>query len=115
MKIYGQTINLKTGAGIERRYVEMHRAAYPEVERGLQAIGIRRMLIWKLGRQLFMMMETEDSFNPDRDFPRYENSHPRIKEWQDTMAAMQEPVAGAPAGQWWARMELVYSLVGDGP
>jgi L-rhamnose mutarotase len=110
MKQYGRTINLKDDPDILRRYVEYHRAAWPEVERGLKSIGIHRMMIWMMGRQLFMFMETDDSFAPERDFARYEASNPRIKEWQDLMASFQEPVAGAQPGEWWADMKLVYSL-----
>ncbi len=57
MKQYGRTINLKNDPKTIERYLEHHRAIWPEVERGLKAIGIQRMLIFKLGRQLFMFME----------------------------------------------------------
>lgn len=110
MKQYGRTINLKDDPEVLRRYAEYHRAVWPEVERGLKSIGIRRMMIWMMGRQLFMFMETGDGFDPEADFARYEASAPRIKEWQDLMASFQEPVAGAPLGQLWADMKLVYSL-----
>ena len=68
MKQYGRTINLKDDPKIIDRYLEHHRAIWPEVERGLKSIGIERMLIFKLGRQLFMFMETTDEFDPERDF-----------------------------------------------
>jgi len=110
MKRYAQTINLADDPAIIRRYVEFHRAVWPEVERGLRAIGIRRMLIWRLGRRLFMYLETADDFDPERDFPRYEQSSPKIREWQEMMASFQEPVPEARPGQWWARMEPVYAL-----
>jgi L-rhamnose mutarotase len=110
MKRYGQTIKLKDDPAIIERYVEYHRSVWPEVERGLKSIGIRRMLIFLLGRQLFMYMETDDAFDMERDFPRYEASSARIKEWQDLMASMQEPVADARPGEWWAQMELVFTL-----
>ena len=110
MKRYGQTIKLKDDAAIIARYIEYHRNVWPEVERGLKSIGIRRMLIFLLGRQLFMYMETDDGFDMERDFPRYGASSARIKEWQDLMASMQEPVADARPGEWWARMELVFTL-----
>ena len=64
MKQYGRTINLKNDPDTIERYLEHHRAIWPEVARGLKAIGIQRMLIWKLGRQLFMFMETTDEFDP---------------------------------------------------
>ena len=112
MKVYGLTINLKDDPKIVRRYVEHHAAIWPEVERSLRDIGIVRMMIFLLGRQLFMLMETVDGFDPERDFARHEVSHPRITEWQTLMASFQEPVPGAKPGQWWAEMQLVYSLGG---
>ncbi len=110
MKVYGRTLNLSDDPAVIRAYLDYHRAVWPEVENGLRSIGIRRMLIWILGRRLFMYMETADGFDPERDFPRYEASHPRIKEWQDLMASMQEPVAEARPGELWAEMELAYRL-----
>ena len=90
MKQYGRTINLKDDPKIVERYLEHHRAIWPEVERGLKSIGI--------------------AFDPDRDFPRYEASNPRNREWQELMASMQEQVPGAKPGEWWAEMKLVFSL-----
>jgi L-rhamnose mutarotase len=110
MKYYGRTLNLKNDPSNIQRYLEHHRSVWPEVEKGLRTIGIRRMLIWILGRRLFMYLETEDGFDPERDFARYEASHPRIREWQDLMASMQEPVAEARPGELWAEMELAYAL-----
>ncbi len=110
MKIYGRTLNLKDDPAVIRSYLEHHRAVWPEVEHGLRSIGIRRMLIWILGRRLFMYMETDDAFEPERDFPRYEAGNPRTREWQDLMASMQEPVPEAKLGELWAEMELAYRL-----
>ena len=100
MKQYGRTINLKNDPQTIERYLEHHRAIWPEVERGLKAIG----------RQLFMFMETIDEFEPDRDFARYETANPRNREWQDLMASMQEPVPDAQPTEWWAEMKLVFEL-----
>ena len=113
MKRYARTLQLKDDPATIAQYIEHHRAVWPEVERGLRAIGIERMLIWLLGRRLFMLMETADGFDPDRDFARYIASDPRIAEWQSLMESMQEPVAEAPPGEWWADMELVYALGGE--
>jgi len=110
MKRYGQTIRLKDDPEIIRRYVEYHRDAFPEVVRGLKSIGIQRMLIYMLGRQLFMFMETDDDFDLARDFARYEKSHPRITEWQDLMASFQEPLEERAPGEWWAQMKEVFAL-----
>ena len=110
MKRYEQTIKLRDDPSVIARYLEYHRAVWPEVDRGLKSIGIKRMLIFLLGRQLFMYMETDDGFEPERDFSRYEASSARIKEWQDLMASMQERVSDAKPGEWWAQMKLVFAL-----
>ena len=110
MKRYARTLQLKDDPAVINRYVEHHRAVWPEVERGLRGIGIERMLIWLLGRRLFMLMETTDEFDEERDWTRYVASDPRIAEWQSLMESMQEPVAEAKPGEWWADMEMVYAL-----
>ena len=110
MKHYAQTLNLKNDPAVIDRYVEYHRRVWPEVERGLRAIGITQMRIWLLGRRLFMLMETVDEFDLIRDFARYMEGDPRIREWQSLMETFQEPVPEAKPGEWWAGMELVYTL-----
>ena len=110
MKRYAQTLNLKDDPAVIELYLEHHRAVWPEVERGLKAIGIERMLIWRLGRRLFMLMETTDGFEPERDWPRYLESNARIREWQSLMESLQEPASDAKPGEWWADMDLVYAL-----
>ncbi len=110
MKQYGRTLNLKDDPAVIRQYVEHHRAVWPEVEHGLRAIGIQRMRIWLLGRRLFMLMETADDFDAERDFARYMESDPRTREWQALMESFQERVPEAKPGEWWADMQLIYTL-----
>lgn len=110
MKTYAQTLDLKDAPVVIAMYDEHHRAVWPEVQRGLRDIGIERMRIWRLGRRLFMLMETVDGFDPDRDFARYMGSDPRIREWQDLMASLQQPAPGALPGLLWANMQLVFDL-----
>ena len=43
-------------------------------------------------------------------FQSLEKSSPRIREWQALMESLQEPVAEAKPGEWWAEMDLVYRL-----
>ncbi len=110
MKTYAQTLDLRDEPGVIATYEEHHRAIWPEVASGLRAIGIERMRIWRLGRRLFMLMETVNGFDPDRDFARYIESDPRIREWQDLMASMQQPAPGAAPGELWVNMTRVFEL-----
>jgi L-rhamnose mutarotase len=110
MKRYARTIDLKDDPQIIDAYVAHHRAVWPEVETRLRGIGIERMLIWRLGRRLFMLVEAADGFDWDRDFARYMEGGGRIAEWQELMDSFQQPVADAKPGEGWAEMEQVYEL-----
>jgi len=110
VKQYAQTLLLKDDPRIIAEYRRHHASVWPEVVRGLREIGITQMIIWLLGRRLFMLMETVDGFDPERDFERYVNAHPRHREWQELMETFQEPVPEARPGEWWAMMEEVFRL-----
>ncbi|MDE0634667.1 MAG: L-rhamnose mutarotase [Candidatus Poribacteria bacterium] len=110
MKHFGLTLNLKNDPAIIEKYKAYHRDAWPETLAGLKAVGITKMNIYLLGRHLFMAMETVDTFDIKRDFPRYLEEHPKCKEWDELMRTFQEPVEGAQAGEWWAQMEIVFEL-----
>ena len=109
MQSYGLTLLLRDDAEVVDRYKRYHREAWPEVIARLKEIGIREMKIYLIGRRLFMYMETIDGFDPNRDFPKL-NDLPRYREWDALMSSMQERVAEAKEGEWWAAMEEVFDL-----
>ena len=110
MKQYALTLNLKDDPALIEKYKEYHRAVWPEVLKSLQAVGITDMQIYLLGRRMFMVMRTVDTFDPATDFARYLQLDPRCQEWEDLMGQFQEPVPEAEAGEKWAAMECVYDM-----
>jgi L-rhamnose mutarotase len=56
-----------------------------------------------------MYLETDDAFEPRRDFTRI-NDDPTSTEWNALMAGLQERVPEAADNEWWARMEPVFDL-----
>ena len=38
----------------------------------------------------------------------------RVAEWERLMKSLQEPAPGTPSDDWWAIMEPVFSLSGNG-
>lgn len=110
MKHFGLTLNLKADPRLIEEYKAYHRQVWPEVIKSLREVGISRMHIYLLGRQLFMALETIDNFDPERDFPRYLELHPRCRQWDRLMRTFQEPVPEAKSGEWWAMMEPVFEL-----
>lgn len=111
MKSYAQTLELIDDPTRIAEYVHYHRAVWPEVLRGLAAIGIRTMRIYLHGNRLFMYMEAPDSFNPARDYQAYAND-PRTGEWDELMRTYQQrvPAADPADGRWWSEMTEVFNL-----
>ena len=109
MKSYGMALDLKDDPEIIERYVEYHRAVWPDVLSGLRGLGISKMKIFLHGRRLFMYMETPDDFVLARDFGRYMDTG-RAREWDELMRTFQEPVPAAAPGEWWAEMREVFDV-----
>lgn len=111
MKAYAQTLELIDDAPRIAAYVAHHQAVWPEVLRGLRDIGIRTMRIYLHGNRLFMYMETDDAFDPARDYQTYAND-PRTRAWDELMRTYQRrvPAADPRDGQWWSEMTEVFDL-----
>ena len=110
MKQYALTINLVNDPEKIEQYKDYHRNVWPEVQECLKAVGIVKMDIFLLGRRMFMIIETPDTFELERDFGRLPDLNPRYSEWQTQMDVFQEKVPEAKAGEQWALMERVYHL-----
>ena len=109
MKSYGMTLDLKDDPETKAKYVEYHRAVWPDVLAGLRGVGITRMKIYLHGTRLFMYMEAEDDFVPERDFSKYMETG-RAREWDELMRTFQQPAPGASPGDWWSEMDEVFDL-----
>lgn len=125
MRRFAQTLDLIDDPDVIAAYDAEHRAVWPEVLRGLRAIGIRQMTIWRFGTRLFMLVETDDEFDPVRDYQRYAED-PRAREWDRRMRQWQRrarssgvesetaPARGiVPEGAyepWWSPMEEIFDL-----
>lgn len=110
MKDFAQTVNLKDDPEVIRQYEHYHTSIWPEVLASLKQVGILDMKIYRLGRRLFMFMQTEDDFDPEVDLPRYLTLHPRCQEWEDMMGTFQEKVPEAQPNEKWAMMKKVFEF-----
>jgi L-rhamnose mutarotase len=88
MKNHAFTIRLRDEAAAEK-YIALHREVWPEIVGpggALDTIGVRKLQIFFIDPlTLFMYVEAEDHFEPERDFLRANDLHPRVKEWDDMM------------------------------
>lgn len=110
MPRFGLCLNLKDDPDVIEQYKAYHRDVWPEVLDSLREVGITHMDIYLLGNRLFMAIETVDGFDPERDFPRHLEMHPRCREWDVLMRNFQERVPEAKPDEWWATMEQVFEL-----
>ena len=108
MKSFAQTIDLLNNPKLIKKYEEYHRNVWPEVINGLKVIGIERMEIFRIGNHLFMYCSAKDDFDPNTDFPKYTETHPKADEWNDLMSKFQEKIPEAELSDWWAPMKLVF-------
>ena len=109
MKSYGLTLCLQDDPQKIAAYKAYHQAVWPEVLARLREVGVQEMKIFLRGTRMFMFIETDDDFEPLRDFARV-NEDPKSREWNDLMATLQQRAPEATAEEWWAPMELVFSM-----
>ena len=98
-------------------YREYHLRVWPEVIASLREVGVERMDIHLLGRRLVMIVEMRDASDFRGAFASHVASNARVAEWERLMRSLQEPAPGTPPGEWWTKMEPVFSFNfnGHGP
>ena len=107
MKRYGQTLTLVDDEEMIARYVEAHAHVWPEVIAGQRKVGILSMEIWRRGRSLFMIMDTVDDFDFERDMALLATL-PRQAEWEAYVAQFQGCAAEASSAEKWQLMEKIF-------
>ena len=109
MKVFGLTLCLQDDADKLAEYRRVHQAVWPEVTARLRECGVRQMQIFLRGTRLFMYLQTDDDFEPARDFARI-NADPTSARWNAVMADLQARAPEARPDEWWALMDLVFDL-----
>ena len=108
MKRYCQTLELVDDPELIRRYCEIHAHVWPEVIEGQRRVGILNMEIYRHGTHLFMICDTVDSFDWDRDMARLATL-PRQAEWEAFVAEAQGFDPLATSAEKWHLMEKIFS------
>lgn len=109
MKRYCQTLTLVNDEELIRKYVEVHAKVWPEVMEGQHAVGILDMQIYRHGNQVFMICDTVDDFDWERDMARLAKL-PRQAEWEAFVAEYQGCDPNAPSADKWHLMDKIFQL-----
>ena len=107
MKRYCQTLTLVNDEKLIEQYVEAHAHVWPEVIAGQREVGILSMQIYRKDRSLFMIMDTVDSFDFERDMARLATL-PRQAEWEAYVSQFQGAKANARSDEKWQLMEKIF-------
>ena len=107
MKRYCQTLSLVDDEGLIEKYVEAHSHVWPEIIEGQRQVGILDMQIYRRDTRLFMIMDTTDEFDFQRDMARL-STLPRQAEWEAYVAQFQGCSAEARSDEKWQMMERIF-------
>lgn len=96
-------------AELIRKYCEVHAHVWPEVMEGQKQVGILDMQIFRHGTHVFMICDTVDDFDWDRDMARL-SQLPRQAEWEAYVAEYQGFDPSLPSASKWTLMEKIFEL-----
>jgi L-rhamnose mutarotase len=90
-------------------YEEYHKYPRPEITKSIRDAGITGMDIYRAGNRLFMIMETDDSFDFDRK-NAMDAASPAVQEWEGLMWKYQQAIPVAKPGEKWVVMKQIFAL-----
>ena len=109
MKRYCQTLTLVENPELIKKYVEAHVHVWPEIQEGIKEVGILDMQIYIKGNRLFMIVDTVDDFDWEKDNARLAKL-PMQDKWEAYVAQFQGCDPEAPSTAKWQMMEKIFEL-----
>ena len=103
--------DLKDDDALIAEYKKHHSAGnvWPEITKSIVDSGILDMQIFNIGNRLFMIMDVDDSYDPDKKM-KMDAENPRIQEWENFMMKFQKLLPWSKNGQKWMEMDRIYKL-----
>ncbi len=98
------TANLVAAPKKQTEYLEYHRTQFekwPEVSQGFCNANFQRLLVFKSGRQLMLIISIPKGESLDKLNPLTTKNNPRVDEWNKIMAKYQEGIEGTKPGESW--------------
>ena len=102
------TANLAADAALQQEYMDYHaRQAelFPEVAQGFCRADFQRLLLYRNGRQLMLVISIPEGENLDDLNPKTTENNPRVDEWNTIMAKYQEGIEGTAPEETWVVLE----------
>ena len=83
--------------------------AWPEITKSIRDSGVVNMEIYILANRMFMIMEVDEMFSPERK-QKMDAANPKVQEWENLMWEFQQAPPGAKEGEKWLPMERIFKL-----
>ncbi|MDC6387423.1 L-rhamnose mutarotase [Maribacter sp. PR1] len=93
------------------QYKEYHSVGkvWPEITESIKAAGIVDMEIFLVENRLFMIVEVDETFSPERK-KKMDDENPKVKEWEQLMWKFQQALPSATKGEKWVATERIFKL-----
>ncbi len=109
MKRYCQQLDIPDNPELIQKYKEAHANVWPIIQEGIRSVGILDMQIYAIGYRLFMICDTVDDFDWEKDNARLAEL-PMQKEWEAYVAECQGCDPNAKSTEKWHLMEKIFEL-----
>ena len=108
-KKYCLALDLKDDPALIKEYKVFHEQIWPEIHDSITSAGIVNMEIYNTGNRLFMIMEVDETFDPERK-ASMDESNPKVQEWETLMWKFQQPLPWAKENEKWVAMDQIFKL-----
>lgn len=110
-KRYCYSCDLKDDSKLIAEYKAYHapNAIRPEITKSITDAGIVDMQIYLTGNRMFMIVETEESFDPTKK-AEMDANNPAVQEWEQLMWNYQQSLPWAKEGEKWVALEQIFQL-----
>jgi L-rhamnose mutarotase len=112
MKRYCLALDLIDDPALIAEYEHWHKAenCWPEIKKSILDEGITQMEIYRTGNRLFMIMETDETFDGAKKAAA-DAANPIVQKWENLMWKFQQPLPWAKEGEKWIVMDKIFQLV----
>jgi len=103
--------DLKDDPELITKYKEYHAPGntWPEINKSISDAGVEDMQIYLIGNRLFMIMEVNESFDPNRK-AAMDAANPKVQEWENLMMQFQQLTPWSNEDEKWTPMEKIFQL-----
>ncbi|RKR84326.1 uncharacterized protein DUF718 [Mucilaginibacter gracilis] len=98
------TANLVANPKMQQEYLNYHKTQFekwPQVSQGFCNAKFQRLLVFKNGRQLMLIISIPKGESLDKLNPLTTKNNPRVDEWNKIMSKYQEGIPGTKKGETW--------------